>query len=183
MNAPSGVSRRLQQCVERLGAQDCEGALVNLFPAIDKTAKKRRPKEGVGRRIKAFLQDEEVLITAVATGNVFKGCEFDGVTLHDALYNFGCTPIAHEGELDPRLTFNADGGLQIGKDRWNLPISFIVGMSLAVIIASENAGERTADGLGITVFGRKFVLNDIWGRPDSVREHICAIFRDPNLFA
>lgn len=183
MNSPSGVSRRLQQCIERLGAQDCEGALVNLFPAIDKTAKKRRPKEGVGKRIKAFLQDEEVLISSVATGNVFKNCSFDGVTFQDALYNFGRTPIAHEGELDPRLTFNTDGGLQIGKDCWNLPISYIVGMSLAVIIASENAGEHTAEGLGITVFGRQFALNEIWGHPESVREHICTMFRNPNLFA
>ena len=182
MNSPSGVSRRVQQCVERLQVQDCEGALVNLFPAIDKTAKKRRPKEGVGRRIKAFLQDEEVLITAVATGNVFKGCSFDGTSFHDALYNFGRTPIAHEGELDPRLTFNSNGGLQIGKDHWNLPISYIVGMALAVIIAPENVGERTADGLGITVFERQFYLNDIWGRPEPVREHICEKFRDPNLF-
>ncbi len=182
MSNPSGVSRRVQQCVERLQVQDCEGALVNLFPAIDKTAKKRRPKEGVGRRIKAFLKDEEVLITAVATGNVFKGCSFDGMSFHDALYDFGRTPIAHEGELDPRLTFNSDGGLQIGKDHWNLPVSYIAGMALAVIIAPENAGERTADGLGITVFERQFALNDIWGQPESVRAHICETFRDPNLF-
>jgi len=183
MNAPSGVSRRLQQCTERLGSQDCEGALVSLFPALDKTAKKRRPKDGVGKRIKAFLQDEEVLITAVATGNVFKGCSFDGMSFHDALYNFGRTPIAHEGELDPRLTFNTEGGLQIGKDHWNLPVSYIVGMSLAVIIAPENAGECTAEGLAITVFGKQFALNDIWGRPESVRDHLCIQFRDPNLFA
>lgn len=74
MSAPSGVSRRVQQCVEHLQRRDWEGALVNLFPAIDKTAKRRRPSDGVGKRVRAFLQDEEVLITAVATGNVFKGC-------------------------------------------------------------------------------------------------------------
>lgn len=182
MSNPSGVSRRVQQCVERLHVQDCEGALVNLFPAIDKTAKKRRPKEKVGRRIKAFLQDEEVLITAFATGNVLKGCSFDGMSFHDALYKFGRTPIAHEGELDPRLTFNSDGGLQIGKDHWNLPISYIAGMALAVIIAPENIGECTADRFGITVFGRQFALNDIWGRPESVRQHMCEKFHDPNLF-
>lgn len=183
MKDPSGVSRRIQQCVERLHVQDCEGALVNLFPAIDKTAKKRRPKEGVGKRMKAFLQDEEVLITAVATGNVFKGFSVDGMGFHDALYNFGRRPIAHEGELDPRLTFNDHGGLQIGKDHWNLPISYIVGMALAVVIAPENVAERTAEGLGITVFGKKFALNDIWGRPESVHEHICQTFRNPDLFS
>ncbi|OGS91120.1 MAG: hypothetical protein A2061_10155 [Gallionellales bacterium GWA2_59_43] len=169
--------------MERLHVSDCEGALVNLFPAIDKTAKKRRPKDGVGKRIKAFLQDEEVLITAVATGAVFKGCSFDGMAFHDALYNFGRTPIAHEGELDPRLTFNSSGGLKISLDKWNLPISFIAGMALAVVIAPENEGERTADSLGITVFGKRFMLNEIWGRPRSVHEHICSKFHNPTLFS
>lgn len=104
------------------------------------------------------------------------------MSFHDALYNFGRTPIAHEGELDPRLTFNSNGRLQIGKDHWNLPISYIAGMALAVIIAPENAGERTAAGLGMTVFEKRLALNDIWGRPGLVREHICERFRDPNLF-
>jgi hypothetical protein len=65
MVKPTGISRRLMQCVTHLRSNDCEGALVNLFPAMDKTAKKRRPKDGVGKRIKAFLTDEEALISAI----------------------------------------------------------------------------------------------------------------------
>lgn len=183
MTGPSGISRRMQQCIQHLQARDPEGALVNLFPAIDKTAKRRRPKDGVGKRINSFLQDEEVLITAVGTGNVFKGCTFNGKAFHDALYEFGRTPIAHEGELDPRLQFNDSGGLQIGVDSWNLPVSFIAGMALAVIIAPENKGERTADGLSVVVLGARFMVNDIWGRPDEVRKYLCEKFRDPNLFS
>ncbi|MNJ77684.1 hypothetical protein D3C77_752430 [compost metagenome] len=56
-------------------------------------------------------------------------------------------------------------------------------MALAVVIAPENNGEQTTGNLGITVFGAQFALNDIWGRPESVREHICTTFRNPNLFA
>jgi len=173
----------MQQCIEHLQNHDCEGALVNLFPAIDKTAKKRRPKDGVGKRIKAFLQDEEVLITAVGTGNVFRGCSFDGISFHDAIYKFGRTSIAHEGELDPRLKFNSDGGLQIGRGNWNLPLGYIVGMSLSVIIAPDNLGEQTSSGLGIAIFEKQFELNDIWGKPEIVHRHICDVFHDPNLFA
>ncbi|AIA75302.1 hypothetical protein FF32_10715 [Halomonas campaniensis] len=183
MANPTGVSRRLQQCIERLQASDYEGALVNLFPAIDKTAKKRRPKAGVGARIRSFLKDEEVLITAVGMGNVFKNCSFDGVSFEDALYKFGRTPIAHEGELDPRLRFNESGGLQIGKENWNLPANYIVGMALAVITAPENKGEETAEGLSVQVFGRQFSLNELWGKPDLLRSHISEVFRDPQLFA
>lgn len=89
MSNPTGISRRIEQCIERLQYRDYEGALVNLFPAIDKTAKKRRHKDGVGKRIKAFLKDEEVLITAIGTGNVFRNFSYDGVSFHDALYKFG----------------------------------------------------------------------------------------------
>lgn len=183
MTHPTGVSRRLQQCIERLQVNDYEGALVNLFPAIDKTAKKRRPTAGVGSRIRSFLKDEEVLITAVGTGNVFKGCSFNGVSFEDALYKFGRTPISHEGELDSRLKFNDQGGLQIGQECWNLPSSYIVGMALAVITAPENVDESTAEGLGINIFDKQFLLNEIWGKPDAVRSHICDVFRYPDLFA
>ena len=79
-----------------------EVSFENLTDIIDKTAKKRRHKDGVGKRIKAFLKDEEVLITAIGTGNVFRNFSYDGVSFHDALYKFGCTPIAHKGELYPR---------------------------------------------------------------------------------
>ncbi|WP_230683773.1 hypothetical protein [Pseudomonas lundensis] len=183
MSSPTGVSRRLQQCIERLQINDFEGALVQLFPAIDKTAKKRRSNEGVGSRIKNFLKDEEVLISAVGTGNVFKGCMFDGMTFERALYTFGRTSIAHEGELDPRLSFNNGTGMQIGRDSWNLPSSYITGMALAVIVAPENQGEMTAEGLGITIFNKSFTLNEIWGRPEAVRVHMCEVFRNPELFA
>lgn len=73
MTAPSGVSRRIQQCVEHIQERDWEGALVNLFPALDKTAKKRWPTARVGERLRVFLEEEQTMISAVAKGNVFKG--------------------------------------------------------------------------------------------------------------
>lgn len=182
MKSPSGVSRRIEQAVLRLQARDPEGALVNLFPAIDKTAKKRRPRDGVGRRIKAFLKDEEVLITAIGMGGVFRNCSFDGMSFEDALYKFGRTSIAHEGELDPMLSFSERGAIKIGVEGWILPIQYISGMSLAVVVAKENAGEAVDDSLGVNVFGRLFRVNELWGDGSQLRSHICELFQDANLF-
>jgi len=182
MNAPSGVSRRIQQCIEHIQKEDWEGALVNLFPALDKSAKKRRPKAGVGERIRAFLEEEEILISAIATGNVFKGIQVDGVSITDALYNFGRNSIAHEGELDPRLKFNLGGALIIGQNEWNLPSGYIIGMTLAVIVAPENLKESVNDMLAFTLFGEQQHLNSLWGQKDKVQQAIAVKFKDPLLF-
>jgi len=162
--------------------KDWEGALVNLFPALDRTAKKRRLKAGVAERIKAFLEDEEMLISAIATGNVFKGIYIDGVSITDALYKFGRTSIAHEGELDPRLEFNEAGSVVIGKDKWSLPTSYIVGMSLAVVVAPENAKELVDPKLGFNLFGEQHQLNSLWGQKQKVQTIIASKFKNPLLF-
>ena len=182
MKQPTGISRRLQQSVDHLQEKDYEGALVNLFPAIDRTAKKRRPREGVGARIRAFLEDEEALISAIATGNILKNIQVNGISITDALYKFGRTSIAHEGELDPRLHFNDGGAVEIGSNRWNLPAGYIVGMSIAVVVAPENIGERVRDDLGITLFGKRFQVNALWGQRETIRDLICKKFGNQNLF-
>jgi hypothetical protein len=163
-------------------ARDWEGALVNLFPALDKTAKRRRPKVAVGERVRGFLEDEEALISAVATGNVFKGVYVDGLSITDALYKFGRNSIAHEGELDPKLRFTEDGSLVIGKDGWALPVGYIAGMTLAVVVAPENAHESIDASLSFNLFGHEHELSRLWGQ----RHMVCAVitekFRDPHLF-
>ena len=126
MPIPTGVSRRVQQSIVHFQQRDWEGALVNLFPAVDKTATKRRPKEGVGARMRAFLEDEEGLISCIATGNYIKGIYADGASITDALYKLGRTTIAHEGELDPRLNFNEQGRIAISQERWDLPVGYIL---------------------------------------------------------
>jgi hypothetical protein len=182
MRKPTGVSRRLLQCIKHLQENDFEGALVNLFPALDQTAKRRRSKDGVGKRIKAFLEEEEKLISIVATGNCYSNIVCNGISITDALYKFGRTSIAHEGELDPRLEFNSDGSVLIGIDKWNLPSGYIAGMCIAVITAKENANEYINETLAITVFERPFTIEELWGNPEEIRAHICDQFKNTELF-
>jgi len=88
MPSASGISRRIEHCVRAVGAQDYESALINLFPALDKTAKKRRPKVGVGRRFRGFVEDEEGIISAIATRNILRNISVDGITVPHAIYKF-----------------------------------------------------------------------------------------------
>ena len=182
MNSPSSVSRRLSDCLKAHDHRDYEGALVHFFPALDKVAKRRRPKEGVGARIRAFLSDEEALISAIATGNVFQNIQVDGVTFPDAIYRFGRTSIAHEGELDRRLTITNNGTLAIG-EVWALPSSYITALCIAVMAASECAGERIEGDATIELFGSTWHLNELWGEHVRLKASIAIAFRNPNLIA
>ena len=183
MAKPTCISRRIEQCIIDLQNDDFEGALLNLFPAIDNTAKKRRPGDGVGKRIKAFLTDEEVSISAIGTGNIFADISINGVKIPDALYKFGRTPIAHEGELDPRLEFNQTGEIKIGMEKWNLPIGYITGMCVATIMAPENKDERVVGNYSINIFEKNFELNSIWGLRSEIEEHIGNVFGNQEVFS
>ncbi|HEY3054103.1 MAG TPA: hypothetical protein VGK04_12020 [Thermoanaerobaculia bacterium] len=180
--APSSVGRRLAACLEAYQRKDYESALVHFFPALDKVAKRRRPKEGVGARIRSFLKDEEVLISAIATDNVFKGAVFDGTTFEEAIYKFGRTAIAHEGELDPRLKFVDSGGWSVGQV-WRLPSKYILGMCVAVMTAPECKGETMSAQATVMLFGREWRLSHLWGSEKEIKAHVATVFRNPNLFS
>jgi hypothetical protein len=183
MNAPpSSVSRRLASCLAAYQQQDYETALIHFFPALDKVAKRRRPKESVGSRIRAFLKDEEVLISAVATGNVFKGATFNGITFEEAIYKFGRTSIAHEGELDARLRF-VDGGTWSIGEVWELPSQYILGLCIAVIVSPECKGEHLVSDAAVTLFNRDWKVKELWGAEQDVKAHIASSFKNPHLFS
>lgn len=179
--ATSSISRRIESSVEALGKKDYESAFIHLFPAIDKTAKKRRSKDGVGKRIKAFISDEEAIITAVAANNIIQNITVDGIDFPTALYKFGRTSIAHEGELDERLQINETGSIQIGHV-WNLPSSYITGLIVSVIGSPENLGEQVHDSLGVTLFGEMFKVNDILGKKEIIQNKICEVLKNDDLF-
>ncbi|WP_433886691.1 hypothetical protein [Pseudomonas vranovensis] len=182
MKAPTGISRRIEGCIDSYKQKDFESALLHLFPAIDRTAKKRRSKDNVANRIKSFLRDESIIISSVATGCIFQDIVVEGVSIETAIYKIGRTSIAHEGELDPRLSFDPGNGIVMSHDRWNLPAKYILGMALSVVASPENQGEQTRQGLGLKVLGKDFELNEIWGNPEIVKQHICAYFQRPDLF-
>jgi hypothetical protein len=179
---PTGVSRRLSQCIKHIQTNDLEGALVNLFPAIDQTAKRRRPKSGVGARIKSFLEEEEKIISTIATGNCLSNIFCDDISITDALYKFGRTAIAHEGELDPRLNFNMNGSIMISQNKWDLPAGYVTGMCIAVITAPENKNEFIDESFSITIFAKEFLIENLWGDSSGIKSHICEKFKNLRLF-
>lgn len=159
----SSIGRRLEHSLESLIENDYESSLVHFFPALDKTAKLRRPNAGVGERIKGFLNDEEPFITFLSFGMVFKNTKFDGLTFGEAIYKFGRTSVMHEGELDPRLTFHTEDKIQASRDLWVLPTSYIAAMITAVMAAEENSQEFFSKSMLLQLNDKKINTNEIWG--------------------
>ncbi|WP_206736874.1 hypothetical protein [Pantoea agglomerans] len=164
----SSIGRRLEHSFQSFISKDYESALVHFFPALDKTAKIRRPKEGVGSRIKSFLSDEEEFISFVAIGALMKNCAAFGVTFPTAIYKFGRTSVMHEGELDPRLQITTGSTLSIG-EVWSLPESYISAMIIAVMAAKENANERFERNGLVNIHGVEFNTSDIWGNKNLIK--------------
>ncbi len=180
MKKASSISRRIESCMQDAYKKNYESAMIHFFPALDKTAKKRRPKSGVGVRIREFVSDQEKVIHAVATTNIFD-VTINGVTFPQAIYKFGRTSIAHEGELDKRLSFSNEHGLEIGYI-WNLPPSYITALCVSVMIAPENSQEFIDTQIKLSIFGQKFEINELWGADLTVKKLISDAFKNPNLF-
>lgn len=171
ISKPGPVSRRIERALDAIRHSDFEGALVDLFPAIDTTAQRRHPGWGVKDRIQSFVEDQQLVITYLAFGaGIGKGCCFDGVTLAQAIYKFGRTSIVHDGELDNRLQLGGPTVL-IGKT-WRLPESTVLAMCLAVIVAPENSDERMTKRISIELLGEDVEANDLWGAQDYVEDLI-----------
>ncbi|WP_336792453.1 hypothetical protein [Pantoea anthophila] len=165
----TSIGRRLEQSLNSLIEHDYESSLVHFFPALDKTAKIRRPKSGVGERMKGFLRDEEEFISFLAFRWVMKGNTFDGLGFAEAIYKFGRTSIMHEGELDSRLTFeNTDSLISIGQT-WKLSPAYIAAMITAVMAAKENECEFFTNSKVLNLHGHKFNANDVWGKKSTIQ--------------
>ena len=68
----SAISRRIEKALKAIIEDDYEEALLNIFPALDKTAKKRRPLvRGVVERMTEFIREEVKYITGLTTSNSF----------------------------------------------------------------------------------------------------------------
>lgn len=173
----SSISRRMEDSVKAFMNNDYETCLIHYFPALDKTAKRRRASESVGNRIRNFLDDELDIISHVSTRNIFR-LECDGLSIPYVIYKFGRTSIAHEGELDTRLNFDNKSGMSIGQT-WNLPPSFIIGLILSVVIAPENVSERFENVYKVSIHGAEFNVSDLWGKKQQIRDWMEAEYGRP----
>jgi hypothetical protein len=167
------VADRVTECINKYNANDLDNALIQLCIALDGTAKNEYPRmKKVGERFKAFIKANQDIITFFTFNtNIFINCEFGGYTIEQFIYKVLRCGLLHEGEVSAMFKFAEAGEpLSISGKQWCFPRTFVFGTLLAVIGAPTNARQSVADQLGVTVLGKRFKVNELWGRADLVRE-------------
>lgn len=176
MTQPGAIGRRVSSCIAAFQVKAYETALIHLFPAMDQTAKRRRPSAGVGERIQLFISDQEDIITAIALGNIIRDIKINGTSFPEAVYKYGRTAIVHEGELDRRLRVVEAGGMSVNGDVWTLPSSYLFAMTIGVMAAKENGREDLGFDGAVRFFDRQWRLKQIWGGEGKIRVTMSKIF-------
>ena len=83
-----------------------------------------------------------------------------------------CGLIHGTGE-ESKIVWNTNVPLAIDKDQnLNISPSFIWGLALCVITCPVNLHERVGDYCWISMATFKYLINDLWGKRDSVKNMI-----------
>jgi hypothetical protein len=166
----SAISRRLEKALVALFDKDYETSLLHCFPAIDKTASKRRPKQGVGKRFKSFLDDQRNIIMPIGLGmKMGRGCTFGGILFEDAVYDLARNNLVHEGEFADNFKVHEKQGSRLGGS-WLLSDKNILALIIATVAANENQNEMFSKSYPVTLCNKHFDINDLWGKEKDIEK-------------
>ena len=168
----SGLSRRIEKSIELLITKDYESVLLNLFPAMEKTAKKRYPKHKVGERFKMFIREECRYMTGLTTSSSIGNFASKDMDLAEAIYKFARNPLIHEAELDFRISINENDQITFGPDYWSIPTFLLLGMILVVILAPENKNESGCNNYHCEIFGNIHLFGELWGKKSIMKKKL-----------
>lgn len=173
------ITRRVEDALNLLADQNYESALLNTFPALDATAKLRRPTAGVGIRFRQFIQDQIGIIAPIGLSVVLgRDCTFGGVHLEDAWYNLARNTLVHEGELPNNFQVSHLPQSIVGGD-WRLSDRNVFALILSIVSARENQGKLLNEDMVVNILGTKLNLNTLWGAEDSIRKLIVSNWPTP----
>jgi hypothetical protein len=176
------IKSRVLKSIQDSSRGELENALIQALIALDTTAKREGITGTNASRIKTFLSNNRALLTRA--GLIF--LEFRGTvilkslnasgqlvdqTLEEILYHVLRCHLLHEGEIPPQIIFTKDQ--RFGSDdqgRVILPETFIFGILMCVIGSHSNTGERLNKPIGITIHGKKYLIDSLWGMKDEIHK-------------
>lgn len=178
------VGDRVQSMIDHMEKGELDFALSEICIALDITSQKYYRKTVSSRTIyKKFLKENIWMIVTTGMGSLivesiklpFRHTDIksdaDGYcTLEQIVYHVMHCGLVHGTGEDSKIVWNYSIPLGIDEaGNLQLSPSFIWGLALAVIACDVNKDERVKDTCWISTMTFKYLINDLWGKRESVK--------------
>ena len=181
------VGQRVQSMIDHMSKGEIELALSDICIAIDITSQKyyNEPNSSASC-YKRFLKENIWMIVVTGMGSLITEAvklpfthkdiksDYEGYcTLEQIIYHVMRCGLIHGTGEESTIVWNTNVPLAIDKDQnLNISPSFIWGLALCVITCPVNLHERVGDYCWISMATFKYLINDLWGKRDSVKNMI-----------
>ena len=181
------VGQRVQSMIYHMSKGEIELALSDICIAIDITSQKyyNEPNSSASC-YKRFLKENIWMIVVTGMGSLITEAvklpfthkdiksDYEGYcTLEQIIYHVMRCGLIHGTGEESKIVWNTNVPLAIDKDQnLNISPSFIWGLALCVITCPVNLHERVGDYCWISMATFKYLINDLWGKRDSVKNMI-----------
>jgi len=168
--------------------REWDAAMLHAGNAVDGTAKKRYPQQGVATRFKRTIRDSlDIFQIMAAPGIDFEQSRIpiavksdmpDGrPDIADVLYGVHRWNHGHDDELPEGFELTPHGPRPAAVHIWRtgkiqLPASAVIGLLAVAVFSPENKGEVMPDGYQLSWYQHVFHICMWWGWQDHFREII-----------
>lgn len=181
---PVSIGDRIQNMVDFMVKGKFDSALSEVCIAIDITSQLYYSSTQSNNKLyKSFLKENMWLILmtgmAAVTDSIkvpflhkdIKSDQNGYCTLEEIIYHVMRCGLAHGTGAGNKIIWSINGMTISIDGNGNLVLSpsFIWGMALSVIACPNNAKEKVGDTYWLSTATFKYLINDLWGRLDSVK--------------
>lgn len=178
------VGNRVQSMIDHMEKGELDLGLSDICIALDVTSQEYYKKTSSSRTVyKDFVKENIWMIVATGMGTLITESiklpfqhpdiqsDADGYcTLEQIIYHVMRCGLVHGTGTGSKIIWNANIPLAIDNTgNLNLSPSFIWGLALAVITCNVNKDERVKDTCWISTMTFKYLINDLWGKRESVK--------------
>ncbi|MCV7198829.1 hypothetical protein [Mycobacterium angelicum] len=182
------VGNSVRQSLDHWARQDWDAALIHACDAVNGTAKKRYPQQGIATRFRRTIRDAlDIFHVMAAPGVDFETTRFpiavksdlpDGrPDIADVLWGIYRYGHGHEDELPKGFELTRHGSRDEKVSIWRdgkiqLPAAAALGLLAIAVFAPENKGESVPIDYKLSWYQHDFQISGWWGWQDHFREII-----------
>jgi len=172
------IGKMVSEAIDKMNADDPEGALFSLCAAVEKTAVAEYGQPGRAS-FKRFIHDNvRLMVRFVFPGHSWGGFMFayshpspkkshptGGMwTIEDVLYHAIRCSLYHGEDLPPNIIFAKDNTFSGGGGQITIPAKLIHGVIIALIVAPSNRHEKAEGIFTVTWRNEQLPLDSLWGK-------------------